>query len=125
MHGMWKYFKCQQCGTCCKEIGLPYDPESFFKMQEQFNLSIEEMIDKYYGKMDADGSTWESDDSKRKPCPFLKSKDEKYYCDICLIRPDGCRQYPIDTDMGRNGVNCPAWKIAFTKFKKEQQDSLE
>jgi Fe-S-cluster containining protein len=124
MSDMWKYFKCQQCGACCKEIGLPYDAESFFKMKELFNMSGEEVIEKYYGKVSPDGSSWESDDNKRTPCPFLKSNNGKCFCDIYSIRPYGCRLYPIDSDFGRDGVACPAWEIAFSKLKKEQEEGI-
>ena len=124
MSRMWKYFQCQQCGACCRDIGLPYDVESFFKMTNLFKISVEEVIEKYYGKMSPDGSSWESDDSKRTPCPFLKHSDGKYFCEIYSIRPHGCKLYPIDTDGGRQGIDCPAWGIAFSKLKKEQEENL-
>ena len=92
----WKFFKCQQCGKCCAEIGLPYDPESIFKIAEYLDLTIEQIIDKYYGRMDDDGKTWISDDSKRTPCPFLETNGDMKLCSIYEVRPSGCRAYPLD-----------------------------
>ena len=122
MNKLWKYFKCQQCGACCRIIGLPYDAESVFKMADFQKISTEEIIDTYYGKMSPDGLQWESEDSKRIPCPFLRKSEGKHFCNIYNVRPDGCRLYPIDTNGGRNGVACPAWEIAFSKLKKEQEE---
>lgn len=124
MNKMWKYFQCQQCGSCCKEIGLPYDKESIFKMADYLKMSIDQIIEKYYGRLTLDRSEWLSEDSKRTPCPFLKISEGSCFCEIYSIRPNGCRAYPIDTDGGRQGVECPAWEIAFSKLKKEQEDNL-
>lgn len=119
---MWKYFKCQQCGECCKKIGLPYDYETVFKMADFLKMSVEEIIENYYGKRSPDGSSWKSVDSKRTPCPFLKFLDGKYFCEIYPVRPTGCKLYPVQTDGGHAGINCPAWKIASLKLEKEQQE---
>ena len=40
----WNLFKCQRCGKCCIEIGLPYDPERVFEIAKFLNLSVEEVI---------------------------------------------------------------------------------
>lgn len=120
-NGLWKYFTCQRCGKCCCQIGLPYDSQSWFNIADFLNISVKQVIEKYYGTLSLDGSEWVSDDSKRIPCPFLKTIDGHLSCEIYSIRPDGCKLYPIDTDFGRNGIDCPAWKIAFTKLKMEQK----
>ncbi len=120
-NGLWKYFACQRCGKCCCQIGLPYDPQSCFNMADFLNISVKQVIEKYYGTLSLDGLGWDSDDSKRTPCPFLKTIDGHFSCEIYSIRPDGCKLYPIDTDFGRNGIDCPAWKIAFMKLKKDQK----
>lgn len=104
-------------------IGLPYDAESVSKMADLLMISIDEIIDTYYGKMSPDGSYWESEDSKRTPCPFLAKCEERHVCKIYDVRPEGCRLYPIDTDGGREGVACPGWEIAFSKLKKEQEET--
>lgn len=82
MNQLWKHFECQQCGKCCREIGLPYDPNSILEMADFLNYSIEQVIEKYYGKVSRDGFHWESEDSKRTPCPFLKHANAKYFCEI-------------------------------------------
>jgi len=114
----WKYFKCQRCGKCCTEIGLPYDPESIFKIAEFFELEVDQVIEKYYGKIVEYGKTWESEDAKRTPCQFLRSDVDLKSCAIYSVRPSGCRLYPIDTDFGRQGVDCTAAKIVYAKLKK-------
>lgn len=121
MNRMWKYFNCQQCGACCTVIGLPYDAASVFKMADFLNISIDKIIDTYYGEMTPDGLYWKTEDSKRTPCPFLRKSEGRYFCSIYDVRPEGCRLYPIDTDCGREDVACPAWEIAFSKLKKEQE----
>jgi Fe-S-cluster containining protein len=116
----WKYFKCQQCGKCCAEIGLPYDPKSIFKIAEHLDLTIEQVIDKYYGRMVDDGKAWEPDDRKRTPCPFLKTNRDVKFCLIYAVRPSGCRLYPFDTDFGRNGVECAAAEIVYARLREEK-----
>jgi Fe-S-cluster containining protein len=103
---------------------LPYDAASVFKMADFLQLSIDEIINTYYGKMSTDGSYWKSEDGKRTPCPFLRISEERHFCNIYNVRPEGCRLYPIDTDSGRDGVDCPAWEIAFSKLRKEQEDDI-
>ena len=117
------FFRCHRCGTCCKEIGLPYDPESCFAIAKYFSISPKELISRYYGRLSIDGSEWESDDSKRTPCPFLivNKNEQETKCAIYSVRPEGCKLYPIRTDFGPGSVNCPAWKIAINKLRKYQK----
>src|SRR3990167_6888091 len=127
MSDMWEYFKCQQCGACCRDIGLPYDANSVHKMADLFKVTVKEVIEKYYGRTSPDGSSWvwESEDSKRTPCPFLKFADGKYLCEIYFIRPLGCRAYPMYTDGGRQGVDCPAAKIIYDNLEKDMEKANE
>ena len=67
----WELFEYQRCGMCCTGIELPYDPKSIFEIAEFLGLTIENTIEKYYGRMSEDGKSWESEEDKRKPCPFL------------------------------------------------------
>lgn len=124
MNRLWKYFQCQQCGACCTTIGLPYDAESAVAIAGFLKLTVEELIETYYGNLSHDRLSWLTDDAKRIPCPFLKKSAEKYFCEIYAVRPQGCRLYPIDTDGGRNGVVCPAWGIAYSNLKKEQEEEI-
>ncbi|HET6461710.1 MAG TPA: YkgJ family cysteine cluster protein [Syntrophales bacterium] len=118
---LWKYFECQRCGKCCLELGLPYDQESLSNISTYLNISEEQVIEKYYGELSADSSEWESNDSKRIPCPFLKSTCEGYYCEIYPARPEGCRVYPMESVGARF---CPRWEIAISKLKKEQEEEI-
>lgn len=117
----WKYFKCQQCGKCCEEIGLPYDPERISEMAKFINMSLDQMWEKYYGKIiqEGDKKLWESEDHKRTPCLFFKSTEGEKSCLIYPVRPKGCKLYPIDTDFGRGNVDCPAAKIVDEKIEQE------
>ncbi len=115
----WSIFKCQRCGKCCAEIGLPSDPESIFEIAEYLDLTIEQVIDKYYGRMDDDGRAWISDDSKRTPCPFLETNGDMKCCSIYKVRPSGCRAYPLDSDFGRNGIDCVAAELVYKKLREK------
>ena len=117
----WKYFKCQQCGKCCEEIGLAYDPYSLKEIANYLKISINELIETYYGKFTTDGKYFEPDDNKRTPCPFLKSEESMKFCAIYPVRPEGCRLYPLETDFGRDGVDCPAANIVFSKIYSGQR----
>jgi Fe-S-cluster containining protein len=124
MQGKWKYFRCHQCGRCCDKIGLPYDPESIFKIADALNLNVNETIEAYYGKYEDDGKFWKPDDSKRTPCPFLK-RSSNNHCNIYSVRPDGCRLYPMETDGGPQGISCPAWETAIFMLRREQEEYVD
>ena len=101
----WEHFRCKKCGKCCSEIGLPYPAHRLCEIAKFLNVTPEEFIEKYIGKI------IEEDGEKRvqisldkvKPCPFLLPDN---LCSIYEVRPDGCRLYPIETDCGREGVDC-------------------
>lgn len=116
----WNLFKCHQCGKCCTELGLPYDPRSVPNIAAFLGISIEDVIHTYYGKPAGDGKHWESEDHKRKPCPFLVDDVNKKACRIYCVRPEGCRAYPFDTDFGTSGVDCPAAKETYAKLKQRR-----
>lgn len=114
----WKFFKCQQCGLCCIEIGLPYDAKSAIAIANFLNISLTELIKRYYGKVVIEGQCWCSQDEKRTPCPFLEKNGKRYSCKVYPIRPKGCKLYPFETDFGCQGVDCPAARIANAEFGK-------
>lgn len=116
----WDLFQCQRCGKCCTEIGLPYDPKSIFEIAKFLNLEVGQVIDKYYGRIIEYGKSWESDDHKRRPCPFISGDSDRKLCAIYSVRPSGCRLYPFDTDLGRADVDCPGARIVYTKLEEEE-----
>ena len=116
----WELFECQRCGKCCSEIGLPYDSRNIFQIADHLNLSIEEVISKYYGRIVDDGKAWESEDYKRTPCPFLMAGGGIKCCSIYSVRPSGCKLYPFDTDLGRAGVDCKAAEVVYAKISEEE-----
>jgi len=120
----WELFECQRCGKCCVEIGLPYDHLRIHEIATFLALSLDEVIEQYYGKIiEKDNSKyWESEDHKRTPCPFLETEGDVTICSIYPVRPDGCRLYPFDTDFGRDGVDCSAADIVYTKLREEQSN---
>ncbi len=79
-------------------------------MKDFFQISGEEIMSKYYGKIiQKNGKKMIlTNDKKRKPCPFL---DENKKCSIYNVRPTPCRKYPIKTDGGRVNVDCPAMEV--------------
>ena len=122
---LWPYFKCQRCGRCCENSGLPWDPDNIEKMAEFLKMDSENLVNRYYGDI-----YWENgerfirwDETRRKPCPFL---GEDKSCKIYPIRPMGCKAYLIDTHLGRGGVDCPAMKIVdeADSEKKKSEDKL-
>lgn len=106
MDPRWEIFNCRRCGKCCAEIGLPWDPNRISEIAEFLGVSVDQAIERYYGTLVDDGQCWDSDDNKRTPCPFLESSPERKRCSIYAVRPEGCRIYPLETDAGRQGVDC-------------------
>ena len=113
----WELFECQRCGICCTGIELPYDPKSIFEIAEFLGLTIKNTIEKYYGRMSEDGKSWESEENKRKPCPFLTTDSYgKNSCQIHTVKPYGCRLYPFDST---GGLDCPVARTIYDKLRNE------
>lgn len=119
-HFLWKYFRCEGCGKCCEETGLPWDPQRSHKIAKFLGILVSQLIEKYYGKIISNGKHWKSEEEKRTPCPFLKSEGIKKSCLVYLVRPEACELYPFETDFGRCGVDCPAAKKVFDKLENEK-----
>ena len=119
----WSLFKCQRCGQCCRKSGLPWDPNNIQKMSEFLKMESEDLVTHYY----EDIIYWKNgkifirpDQTRRKPCPFL---GEGNNCQIYPVRPNGCKAYPIETDFGRCGVDCPAMKVIDEIESENEEDS--
>ena len=117
---LWKYFKCERCGKCCEETGLPWDPYRSRKIAKFLGVSVSQLIERYYGKITSDGKHWESEEDRRTPCPFLKSEGIQKSCIIYPVRQEPCELYPFETDFGTGGVNCPAAKNVFEKLEDKK-----
>jgi len=124
--GLWEFFECQRCGRCCTEIGLPYDGARLHDIAQNRGLSVEQLIEQYYGwiikrgRPEAGFEPYKGEDDRRTPCPFLKDEGDKKTCVIYRDRPDGCRTYPFGTDFGRQGVDCPGARIADARLRDEE-----
>ena len=116
----WDLFECQRCGMCCTEIGLPYDPNMIHDIAQFLELTVDQVIEKYYGRWTSDHKGWISEDHKRTPCPFLMADGDRNVCAIYPVRPLGCRIYPFETDGGRQGVDCPGAEIVYAKLHEEE-----
>ena len=57
-HSGWKYFRCQQCGKCCEQIGLPWDHTKIHDISNHLNIFTEKVIETYYGDICDDGKHW-------------------------------------------------------------------
>lgn len=113
----WELFECQRCGICCTGLDLPYDPKSLFEIADFLGLTAEETFNKYYGKISQDAKSWEFDEHKRNPCPFLMTEDNgKSSCYIHLVKPDGCKLYPFDST---GTLDCPVAKTVIEIIKRE------
>jgi len=106
----WSLFKCQRCGQCCEKLGLPWYSDNIEKMAEFLKVIPEDLVTRYYGDIVIENGERcvKFDETRRTPCPFLQ---EDKTCQVYPVRPKGCKAYPIETDFGRNGVDCPAMEI--------------
>lgn len=121
----WSLFKCQRCGRCCEKLGLPWDGNIIEKMAKFLKMNPEDVITRFYGDiiMDNGERAVKLDRNRTTPCPFL-GKDKS--CQIYPVRPSSCEAYPIETDFGRCGVDCPAMKIVDeTDFEEEGEKMSE
>lgn len=115
----WQLFECKRCGICCTGIEIPYDPESIFEMAAFLGLTVEQTIEKYYGRIVDGGKAWESDESKRNPCPFLTMEsDGRATCTIYPARPLGCRLFPFDST---GSLDCPVARTVYEKLREEDE----
>jgi Fe-S-cluster containining protein len=105
MAWLWNQFTCQKCGRCCRKTRLPWDPDRLTDIAEFLGISREEVVNKYYGRVVEanDQKMIEWADEKRTPCPFLQLDNT---CKIYTVRPTECRLYPVETDCGRQGIDC-------------------
>lgn len=104
----WSSFKCRRCGQCCENLGLPWPAGRLEEMAKFLNMDPDDLIRRYYGEIvEKDGKKFveKYQENRRTPCPFLQSNKN---CAIYLVRPNPCRAYPLDTDFGRCGIDCPA-----------------
>jgi Fe-S-cluster containining protein len=107
---LWEFFKCRRCGKCCEQLGLPWYADDIERIAEFLKIKEEEVVRKYYGDIYFENGKRlvRMDEKRRKPCPFLGADK---LCKIYPVRPYGCKAYPIETDCGCNGVDCPAKRI--------------
>ena len=123
----WSLFKCQRCGQCCEKSGLPWDPWKSEEIAKFLKMDFEDFFTRYYGKtvMKKGKKYFQLNPNRTTHCPFL-GKDKS--CHIYPVRPYSCEHYPVDTDFGRCGVDCPAMKIvnaAVSSSEKEEDPLLD
>lgn len=117
----WSLFKCQRCGQCCAKLGLPWDPLKSEEIAKFLKMNFEDFFTRYYGKiiMKKGKKYFQLDPNRTTYCPFLgKNKS----CQIYPVRPSSCEAYPIETDFGRCGVDCPAMKIVDAMDSSAEKD---
>ena len=124
---LWESFKCQQCGQCCVKLGLPWPSDKNLKEMAKFlEMDSDDIIERYYGNfVKHNGKRFidKYQKDRRTPCPFLGNDKN---CTIYPVRPDECRAYPLDTDFGRCGIDCPGMRKILNNDKvcleKEEED---
>lgn len=124
---LWTSFKCQKCGQCCEKLGLPLPSSRNLKEMAKFlMIDPDDIVERYYGKLfEKDGKKFieKYQEDRRTPCPFLGNDQN---CKIYSVRPDPCRAYPLDTDFGRCGIDCPGMRKIVNNdevcLEKEEED---
>lgn len=123
---LWASFKCQQCGQCCEKLGLPWPSgRNLEEMAKFLKIDPDDIIEQYYGKIVEDNGNKFIEkyrEDRRTPCPFLGSDKN---CKIYPVRPDPCRTYPLDTDFGRCGIDCPGMKSILDDEKLQEEEKEE
>lgn len=109
MNGFWDHFRCERCGLCCRQMGLPWDVGALGAIAKFLGLSRDAVVEKFYGRIVAeDGGRYvEIDNAKRTPCPFLSPENT---CSIHDVRPNACRTFPAMTPKEHAGLVCSALK---------------
>jgi Fe-S-cluster containining protein len=114
-------FVCHRCGRCC-EAPAPWRIASGTgAIADHLGVTVKELVRARFGGMaqivNHDGhemierlAGWENH-----PCPFL-TQDKR--CEVYAVRPDGCRLFPLHTDFGPCGTECPGHKD-FQRARKE------
>ena len=97
-----KYFKCQQCGNCCLNLGDAFvtcaTDKDIRLWNEKGREDILEWVDPIAIGAEYVYDLWISpktgEDVQR--CPWLRKlpKKEKYICRIHEVKPQHCREYP-------------------------------
>ena len=92
---MVRKFKCKQCGRCCLRYGacLQATDEDI----EMWELGGREDILEWVNPF---GDLWINlkKDREAKRCPWLRKlpRKNKYICRINNLKPEVCREYPVD-----------------------------
>jgi hypothetical protein len=79
-------------------------------MAKFLKMDADDIIERYYGNLvKHNGKKFieKYQKDRRTPCPFLGNDKN---CTIYPVRPDACRAYPLDTDLGRCGIDCPGMR---------------
>jgi Fe-S-cluster containining protein len=88
---------CIQCGVCCKKYGMRLEASPLdiakWRQGDRDDILRHVGIRRENGEISG-GDLWVDDDGKRlTECPFLKNKNEKYYCGIQGVKPEVCTWY--------------------------------
>jgi Fe-S-cluster containining protein len=99
-------FLCQQCGSCCREIGITWGRRMIEKASAFLGLAPRKFTATYLKVpvRHGDRETLKIGGRKVHPCPLLTDKGE---CRIHPARPDACRDFPVRADSPSSGVECP------------------
>jgi len=91
-------FVCRRCGRCCRQWSPQICGELIPVVSGHLGLSEEEVRKRHEVHYKSKWGPAPLD------CLFL-SEDSR--CTISRLRPRGCRLYPLKTDAGACGVDCP------------------
>ena len=108
-------FVCKRCGKCCREVGVYYEFINWkraakyrcipiYRLANQFveHIKKHQVDNKLANQFGEHIKKYRVDN---RPCFFYNDKRNK--CSIYRIRPSECRSYPLYTDAGSMGIDCP------------------
>ena len=90
-------FICKRCGKCCREVSVDYRLFNGHRVAKHLRISFKEAETRVLKHFNQHPSN--------KPCLFFIA--DKKGCSIYRVRPSVCRSYPLYTDAGSMGIDCP------------------
>jgi Fe-S-cluster containining protein len=118
MRGSEVEFQCQQCGKCCKVLGIKYhiyaSEEDVCRWDNEGREDILQWVDRVeFGEAPEDcdydfGIHPVTGEEVIGRCPFLRKVrlQERYICMIQDTKPANCRAFPTSPEKGAV-VGCP------------------
>jgi Fe-S-cluster containining protein len=113
-------FRCQRCGKCCEQLGLPWDAQKAKDIAAYLHITINDLIEKFYGTYIDDGKAVDLDDQKRIPCPFVRREPGGMaLCTVYPVRPSDCVSFPV-YPLRYDFMECPAVRSIVNEIRSNE-----